>query len=111
MASRKAREVRRAFDSICLFLSPTCAMHSFVPFALSISLTICLLHLFVCLRVRVESMQLKVEADIRKATEEGKLTHAIARPTAFFKSLSGQVSAQYGRDYGDTWVASGPRYF
>uniref|UniRef100_A0A0G4GPL5 Divinyl chlorophyllide a 8-vinyl-reductase, chloroplastic n=1 Tax=Chromera velia CCMP2878 TaxID=1169474 RepID=A0A0G4GPL5_9ALVE len=42
-------------------------------------------------KLQFQHAKLKVEADIRKATEEGKLTHAIARPTAFFKSLSGQL--------------------
>jgi hypothetical protein len=42
--------------------------------------------------------KIKLEDEIRKVTDETGLTHSIVRPTAYFKSLDGQIeSAKKGR--------------
>ena len=45
--------------------------------------------------------KIKLEDEIRKVTDETGITHSIVRPTAYFKSLDGQIeSAKKGRSNG-----------
>ena len=44
-------------------------------------------------RLQFQFAKLKLEEDLREASKGGKVSHSIVRPTAYFKSLDGQLEA------------------